>query len=249
MNTRRCWPTIAMPGGTSSGQVHMPVFARLNRTHECAHPFVAPGPATAALHGFLKVDPRLGARVANAKANDEVDVVVQMYRHDTGAETRALAESGLDDLRRQGHGLRRKLMPVCLALRPSAFIRGTRGTADIGCRIRALRPWCRHADSRARRTAAALLLLRRQVLIHGHVRVALPRRTERPSWKDADFAVAEAAIQLLGVLAATRVQYEQGAAMLPGSIMQGSDQRSADTLATQGTVDEHLVHFRPMRRI
>ena len=48
---------------------------------------------SAPLHGFLKVDPRLGARVANARANDEVDVVVQVYRHDTGAETRAFIES------------------------------------------------------------------------------------------------------------------------------------------------------------
>jgi len=48
---------------------------------------------SAPFHGFLKVDPRLGTRVANAKANDEVDVVVQMYRHDTGAATRAFIES------------------------------------------------------------------------------------------------------------------------------------------------------------
>src|SRR5678809_1012227 len=92
-------------------------------------------------------------------------------------------------------------------------------------------PTRRVPASRARRTAPALLLLRRQVLIHGHVRVALPCRTECPSWKDADFAVAEAAIQRLGGLAATRVQYEQGAATFPGGIMQGSDQRSANTHA------------------
>ena len=48
---------------------------------------------SAPFHGFLKVDPRLGARMAIAKANDEVDVVVQMYRHDTGAATRAFIES------------------------------------------------------------------------------------------------------------------------------------------------------------
>ena len=42
---------------------------------------------SAPFYGYLKVEPRLAARVEAGAGNDEVDVTVQMYRHDGAAET------------------------------------------------------------------------------------------------------------------------------------------------------------------
>ncbi|MBO9663365.1 S8 family serine peptidase [Dokdonella sp.] len=45
-------------------------------------------------YGFLKVDPKLGAQLAQAgSGGDEVDVVVQVYRHDGVAATRRFVET------------------------------------------------------------------------------------------------------------------------------------------------------------
>jgi len=49
---------------------------------------------TSPLYGFLKVDPMLSATMAKpGSADEEVDVVVQVYRHGRAAETRAFVES------------------------------------------------------------------------------------------------------------------------------------------------------------
>ena len=47
----------------------------------------------APLYGFLKVDPTLSQRLAAAATNEEVDVVVQVYRHADAAATRRHIES------------------------------------------------------------------------------------------------------------------------------------------------------------
>ncbi|MEO5561026.1 MAG: hypothetical protein ABIO49_13910, partial [Dokdonella sp.] len=45
-------------------------------------------------YGFLKLDPALGARLSNSSgANDEVDVVVQVYRHANAEATRRFVAS------------------------------------------------------------------------------------------------------------------------------------------------------------
>lgn len=48
----------------------------------------------APMYGFLKVDPTLSERMAKPGSSaEEVDVVVQVYRHDTAAQTRGFVES------------------------------------------------------------------------------------------------------------------------------------------------------------
>ncbi len=48
---------------------------------------------SAPLYGFLKVDPTLSTRMATpGSSNDEVDIVVQVYRHGASAETRDFVE-------------------------------------------------------------------------------------------------------------------------------------------------------------
>lgn len=58
----------------------------------------------APFHGFLKVDPRLGDRLrANPMADDEVDVVVQVYSHDGVGATKQFVENlGLVPTQQQG---------------------------------------------------------------------------------------------------------------------------------------------------
>lgn len=56
------------------------------------------------LYGFLKIDPRLGAQLAQAGRGDpEVDVTVQVYRHDADADTRRFVEAlGITPTRQLG---------------------------------------------------------------------------------------------------------------------------------------------------